>query len=158
MGVQESLMSVAGETVARKVPVLDISVGAAETAREGWNAQNALARAVNRNRSKQERIAATRAATIYGRRAILKAASTVAAQIPGYGTAAALALDGVNVLLDVTEGNPKELEKASRNGVRKRRSTEEFMRAMREVASKEAFSGDTEGNQLRNGRSNSPAY
>jgi hypothetical protein len=157
MGAQESITNVAGETVGGKVPVLGISVGAAETAREASNAKNALMRAANRNRSKQERIAATRAATIYGRRAILKASSTVAGQIPGYGTAAALILDGANALLAVTEGNPKELEKASRNGVRKRRSTEEFMRAMREQAAKELFSGNTEANGLRNGKSNSPA-
>jgi hypothetical protein len=85
----------------------------------------------NRNRSKQGRIAAT----IYSRRAILKAASTVAGQIPVYGTASALALDGVNTVLDLADGNPKELEKeASRSGVKKRRSTEAFMRAMREQA------------------------
>jgi hypothetical protein len=153
MGAQESL-SVAGETVARKVPVLGISVGAAESAREGWNAKNALARAANRNRSKQERIAATRAATIYGRRAILKAASTVAAQIPGYGTVAALALDGANALLNVAGGSPKRLEKEATRS--QKRSTEAFMRAMREQAAKERFSGNTEANELRNGKSNSP--
>jgi hypothetical protein len=135
MGGHESVINTAGEGVGRKVPVLGISIGAAETAKEGWDAKNAFARAANGNRSKQQRIAATRAATIYSRRAILKAASTVAGQIPVYGTAAALALDGVNAVLNVTDGNPKELEKeASRSDVRKRRSTEAFMRAMREQA------------------------
>ena len=135
MGAEESLINAAGETVGRKVPVLGICIGAAETAKEGWNAKNAFARAANGNRSKRERIAATRAATIHGRRAIFKAASTVTAQIPVYGTAAALALDGVNALLNVAGGNPKELEKeASGNGVRKKGSTEAFMRAIREQA------------------------
>jgi hypothetical protein len=135
MGGNESLINAAGEGVGRKVPVLGISIGAAKTAKEGWDAKNAFARAVNGNRSKQQRIAATRDATIYSRRAILKAASTVAGQIPVYGTAAALALDGVNAVLNVADGNPKELEKeASRSDVRKRRSTEAFMRAMREQA------------------------
>jgi hypothetical protein len=132
---EESLINAAGESVGRKVPVLGISIGAARTAKEGWAAKNAFARAANWNRSKQERIAAIRAATIYSRRTILKAASTVASQIPVYGTAAALALDGVNALLNVADGNPKELEKeAPRSGVRKKRSTEGFMRAMREQA------------------------
>ena len=135
MGGDESLTNSAGEGVGRKVPVLGISIGAAETAKEAWDAKNAFARAANGNRSKPERIAATRAAAIYSRRAILKAASTVAGQIPVYGTAAALALDGVNAVLNVADGNPKELEKeASPSGVRKRRSTESFMRSMREQA------------------------
>jgi hypothetical protein len=129
MGGDEALTNAAGEGVGRKVPVLGISIGAAETAKEGWNAKNAFARAANGNRSKQERIAATRAAIIYGRRAILKAASTVAGQIPVYGTAAALALDGISAVLNVANGNPKELEKeASRSGVKKRRSTRQKMR------------------------------
>jgi hypothetical protein len=129
MGGDEALTNAAGEGVGRKVPVLGISIGAAETAKEGWNAKNAFARAANGNRSKQERIAATRAAIIYGRRAILKAASTVAGQIPVYGTAAALALDGISAVLNVANGNPKELEKeASRSGIRKRRSTRQKMR------------------------------
>jgi hypothetical protein len=129
MGGDEALTNAAGEGVGGKIPVLGISVGAAEAAKEGWNAKNAFARAANGNRSKPERIAATRAATIYSRRAILKAASTVAGQIPVYGTAAALALDGVNAVLNVADGNPKELEKeASRSGVKKRRSTRQKMR------------------------------
>jgi hypothetical protein len=125
MGGDEALTNAAGEGVGGKIPVLGISVGAAEAAKEGWNAKNAFARAANGNRSKPERIAATRAATIYSRRAILK----VAGQIPVYGTAAALALDGVNAVLNVADGNPKELEKeASRSGVKKRRSTRQKMR------------------------------
>jgi hypothetical protein len=135
MNGEESLINAAGENVNRKVPILGISIGATEMAKEGWDAKNAFARATNGKRSKQERIAATRAATIYSRRAILKTASTVAGQIPAYGTVAALALDGVNALLNVADGNPKELEKgASRNAVRKKRSTEQFMRAMRKQA------------------------
>jgi hypothetical protein len=100
MGAEEPVINAGNEIVGRKVPVLGISIGAAEAAKEGWNAKKALAHAGNRNRSKQERIAATRATIIYGRRAILKTASTVAAQIPGYGTVAALALDGVNALFE----------------------------------------------------------
>jgi hypothetical protein len=151
MGGEESLINAAGESVGRKVPVLGISIGAAGTAKEAWDAKNAFARAANWNRSKQERTAAIRAATIYSRRTILKAASTVASQIPVYGTAAALTLDGVNAVLNVADGNPKELEKeASRSGVRKKRSTEGFMRAMRERAANESLSGNAEANQLRN--------
>ena len=100
MSGEASLINAAGDSVGRKVPVLGISIGAAETAKEEWDAKNAFGRAAHRNGSKQERIAANRAATIYSRRAILKAASTVAGQIPGYGTAAALALDGVNAVLN----------------------------------------------------------
>jgi hypothetical protein len=158
MGTKGSLINAAGEAFGRKVPVLGISVGAAETVKEGWSAKNACARAAAKNRSRQERIAATRAAAIYGRRAMLKSASTVAAQIPVYGTATALALDGVNAVLDLVDGNPKELEKeASRSGVRKKRSTEAFMRAMREQAAKEAFFGNSETHQLGNGNSNGTA-
>jgi hypothetical protein len=63
-------------------------------------------------------------------------------------------LDGVNELLNVADGNPNELEKeASRSDVRKKRSTEAFMRAMREQAAKEGVSGKAQANQLRNGRS-----
>jgi hypothetical protein len=135
MGAEESLINAVGESVGRKVPVLGISSGAAETAKEAWDAKNAFARAGSRNRSKQERIAATRAATIYSRRAVLKAASTVARQVPVYGTAAALALDGVNALLNVADGAPRERkEGASRSGMKKKRSTEGFMRTMREQA------------------------
>jgi hypothetical protein len=153
MSGDESLISAAGESVGRKVPILGISIGAAETAKEGWDAKNAFARAANGKRSKQERIAATRAATIYSRRAILKAASTVAGQIPVYGTAAALAVDGVNALLNVADGNPKELEKeASRSGVRKRRSTEAFMRAMREQAENADREAENVERGLRNGK------
>jgi hypothetical protein len=91
----------------------------------------------------------------YGRGAILKVASTVAAQIPGYGTVAALALDGANALLNVAGGSPKRLEKEATRS--QKRSTQAFMRAMREQAAKERFSGNTEANELRNGKSNSPA-
>src|SRR5260221_729526 len=84
MSGEASLINAAGDSVGRKVPVLGISIEAAETAEEEWDAKNAFGRAAHRNRSKQERIAANRAATIYSRRAILKAASTVAGQIPGY--------------------------------------------------------------------------
>src|SRR5258706_758347 len=135
MSGEASLINAAGDSVGRKVPVLGISIGAAETAKEEWDAKNAFGRAAHRNRSKQERIAANRAATIYSRRAILKAASTVAGQIPGYGTAAVLALDGVNALVNVRDGKAKEPEKeAPRSGLRKKRSTEGFMPAMREQA------------------------
>src|SRR5258708_33985019 len=128
MSGEASLINAAGDSVGRKVPGLGISIGAAETAKEEWDAKNAFARAANRNRSKQERIAANRAATIYSRRAMLKAASTVAGQIPGYGTAAALALDGVNALLNVAAGNPKGPEKeAPRSVGSEKRSAEGVM-------------------------------
>src|SRR5258708_28183612 len=99
---ETSLINAAGDSVGRKVPVSGISIGAAETAKEGWNAKNAFARAANRNRNrrKEERIATNRAETIYSRRAKLKAARTDAGQIPVYGTAAELALDGLNALLN----------------------------------------------------------
>src|SRR5258708_40146446 len=132
MSGEASLINAAGDSVGRKVPVLGISIEAAETAEEEWDAKNAFGRAAHRNRSKQERIAANRAATMYSRRAILKAASTVAGQIPGYGTAAALALAGVSALLNVGAGNPKEPEReAPRSGVRKKKKNRRVIRAMR---------------------------
>jgi hypothetical protein len=157
MGAEEPLASAAGKTIGHKVPILGISIGAAETAKQGWDAKNAFVRAANQNRTKQQRIAAIRAATIYGRRAILRAAGTVAAQIPGCGTLAALALDGANVLFSLADGDPKELEEASRNPATKRRSTEAFMRAMREQAAKQTFAGNSETQRLGNGNSKGAA-
>jgi hypothetical protein len=124
-----------GDVASCKVPVLGIAIGVAQTAKDGWNAKNARERARDTKRSQQERIAATRAANICGRRAILKAANTIVAQVPVSGTIAALALDGANALLNAADGNPKPVEKeALRNGAAKKKSTEAFMRSMREQA------------------------
>jgi hypothetical protein len=135
MGAEESLISATGKVASRKLPVLGIAIGVAQTAKGGWNAKNARERARDTKQSEQKRIAATRAANIFARRAIFKAASTVVAQVPVCGTIAALALDGANTFLNAVDGNPKQLEKeASRNGPAKKKTTEAFMRSMREQA------------------------
>jgi hypothetical protein len=131
MGAEESWISATGEVANHKVPVLGIAIGVAQTAKDGWNAKNAQ----DTKHNEQERIAATRPANIYGRRAIFQAASTVVPQLPVCGTIAGLALDGANALLNAVDGKPKQLEKeASRNGAAKKKSTEAFMRLMREQA------------------------
>jgi hypothetical protein len=149
MGAEEWVISGTGNAMSRKVPVFGIALGAAETAREGWKAKNAFRRALDTKRSEQERTAASRAATIYGRRAIFKAGSTVIAQIPVYGTVAALALDGFDGVLSAVEGDPKKAEQASRNAVSKKKSTEAFMQAMRERAAKQNWSGNAQAPSLK---------
>jgi hypothetical protein len=125
----------AGET---KIPVLGIAAGLTESVREAQQAERALERANDPERSEQERSAANRAAAIHGRRALFKAVSSVLAQGPAEGTAASLTLDGANMILDQIEGDPTKLEKnAARNPTPKRTSTESFMQGIREQAASE---------------------
>jgi hypothetical protein len=131
----------AGET---KIPVLGIAAGLTESVKEAQEAEKALERARDPERSEQERSAANRAAAIHGRRALFKAVSSVLAQGPADGTTASLTLDGANMILDQIEGDPTRLEKnASRSATPKRTSTESFMQGIREQAATE--------NQQQNG-------
>jgi len=125
----------AGET---KIPVLGIAAGLTESVREAQQAERALERANDPERSEQERSAASRAAAIHGRRALFKAVSTVLAQGPTEGTAASLTLDGANMILDQIEGDPTKLERtATKAPTPKRTSTESFMQGIREQAATE---------------------
>ena len=125
----------AGET---KIPVLGIAAGLTESVKEAQEAEKALERARDPERSEQERSAANRAAAIHGRRALFKAVSSVLAQGPAEGTTASLTLDGANMILDQIEGDPTRLEKnASRSAAPKRTSTESFMQGIREQAATE---------------------
>jgi hypothetical protein len=125
----------AGET---KIPVLGIAAGLTESVREAQQAERALERANDPERTEQERSAASRAAAIHGRRALFKAVSTVLAQGPAEGTAASLTLDGANMILDQIEGDPTKLEKtATKAPTPKRTSTESFMQGIREQAATE---------------------
>jgi hypothetical protein len=121
--------------VGDKIPVLGIASGLTESVKEAQQAERALERAMDPNRTEEERSAANRAAAIHGRRALFKAVSTVLAQVPSQGTAASLTLDGANMILDQIEGDPTKLEKSpSRNAGAKRTSTESFMQGIREQA------------------------
>ncbi|HYZ73341.1 MAG TPA: hypothetical protein VE641_09705 [Chthoniobacterales bacterium] len=125
----------AGET---KIPVLGMAAGLTESVREAQQAERALERANDPERTEQERSAASRAAAIHGRRALFKAVSTVLAQGPAEGTATSLTLDGANMILDQIEGDPTKLEKtATKAPTPKRTSTESFMQGIREQATKE---------------------
>ena len=125
----------AGET---KIPVLGIAAGLTESVKEAQEAEKALERARDPERSEQERSAANRAAAIHGRRALFKAVSSVLAQGPADGTTASLTLNGANMILDQIEGDPTRLEKtASRTTAPKRASTESFMQGIREQAATE---------------------
>jgi hypothetical protein len=124
-----------GET---KIPVLDIAAGLTESVREAQQAEKALERSKDPERTEAERSAAGRAAAIHGRRALFKAVSTVLTQLPAEGTAASLTLDGANMILDQIEGDPTKLEKtASRSVTPKQGSTEAFMQGIREQAATE---------------------
>ena len=121
-----------------KIPVLGIAAGLTESVREAQQAERALERANDPERTEQERSAASRAAAIHGRRALFKAVSTVLAQGPAEGTAASLTLDGANMILDQIEGDPTKLEKtAIKAPTSKRSSTESFMQGIREQAATE---------------------
>jgi hypothetical protein len=125
----------AGET---KIPVLGIAAGLTESVKEAQQAEKALERSRDPERSEAERSAAGRAAAIHGRRALFKAVSTVLTQLPAEGTAASLTLDGANMILDQIEGDPTKLEKsAARNITPKQTSTESFMQSVREQAATE---------------------
>jgi hypothetical protein len=141
MKAESSLIGGTTQIAARKVPVFGIAVGTAQTLKEGWNAKNAVTRALDTRCSKQERLEASRRAAVYGRRAIFKAGSTVLAQVPGYGIIAALTLDSTDAALRMVEGEQEKVEqKATPDPARKRKSTEAFMRRMREQAAKEDLS------------------
>ena len=132
------------KAVETKIPVLGMAAGLTESVKEAQEAERALQRARDPERTEQERSAASRAAAIHGRRALFKAVSTVLSQVPADGTAASLTLDGANMILDQIEGDPTKLEKnASRNPAPKRTSTESFMQGIREQAATE--------NQQQNG-------
>ena len=121
-----------------KIPVLGIAAGLTESVKEAQQAEKALERANDPERTEQERSAAGRAAAIHGRRALFKAVSTVLAQGPAEGTAASLTLDGANMILDQIEGDPTKLEKTTTKApTQKRISTESFMRGIREQAATE---------------------
>jgi hypothetical protein len=126
----------AGET---GIPVLGIAAGLTESVKEAQEAEKALERARDPERSEQERSAANRAAAIHGRRALFKAVSSVLAQGPADGTTASLTLDGANMILDQIEGDPTKLVKnASKSPAPKRTSTESFMQGIREQAATES--------------------
>jgi hypothetical protein len=135
---QEKVIESPTKTGETKIPVLGIAAGLSESVREAQQAERALERANDPERSEQERSAANRAAAIHGRRALFKAVSSVLAQGPAEGTAASLTLDGANMILDQIEGDPTKLEKnAARNPTPKHTSTESFMRGIREQAASE---------------------
>jgi hypothetical protein len=124
MGAAESLIDATAKATGRKLPVLGIAIGATQTATNAWQAKNFFKRALDTRQSEQQRIAAGRAATIYGRRAIFRAGSTVISQIPVYGTLASLALDGADGILKMVEGDPNKIQKqADRNSDSKKKST-----------------------------------
>lgn len=136
-----------GET---KIPVLGIAAGLTESVKEAQQAEKALERANDPERTEQERSAASRAAAIHGRRALFKAVSTVLAQVPAEGTAASLTLDGANMILDQIEGDPTRIEKnVSRNPAPKRTSTESFMQGIREQAATENHQQNGERPSIR---------
>jgi hypothetical protein len=121
-----------------KIPVLGIAAGLTESVKEAQQAEKALERSRDPERTEAERSAAGRAAAIHGRRALFKAVSTVLTQLPAEGTAASLTLDGANMILDQIEGDPGKLEKnASRSVTPKPTSTESFMQGIREQAATE---------------------
>jgi hypothetical protein len=142
--VAESSARTATQSGENKIPVLGMAAGLTESVKEAQEAEKALARAKDPERTEQERSAASRVAAIHGRRALFKAVSSVLAQGPAEGTAASLTLDGASMILDQIEGDPTKLERnASRNTGTKRTSTESFMQGIREQAATE--------NQQQNG-------
>jgi hypothetical protein len=132
------------------IPVLGIAAGLTESVKEAQQAERALERSRDPDRSEAERTAASRAAAIHGRRALFKAVSTVLAQGPVEGTAASLTLDGANMILDQIEGDPGKLEKkASRTITPKQGSTESFMQSIREQAATETHQQNGERPAIR---------
>jgi len=126
------------KTGENEIPVLGIAAGLTESVKEAQQAEKALERSRDPERTEAERSAAGRAAAIHGRRALFKAVSTVLTQLPAEGTAASLTLDGASMILDQIEGDPTKLEKnASRSVPPKQTSTESFMQGIREQAATE---------------------
>jgi hypothetical protein len=133
-----------------KIPVLGIAAGLTESVKEAQEAEKALERARDPERSEQERSAASRAASIHGRRALFKAVSSVLAQGPADGTTASLTLDGANMILDQIEGDPTRLEKSvSKSSGPKRTNTESFMQGIREQAANENHQQNGERSAIR---------
>jgi hypothetical protein len=53
-------------------------------------------------------------------------------------------------VLNIVQGDRKKIEKeASRNPIKRKKSTEAFMRAMREQAAKENLSGNAEAQSIK---------
>jgi Zn-dependent metalloprotease len=153
MGAEEPLTDATGKATGGKLPVLGIAIGATQTATNAWQAKNFFNRALDTKQSQQQRIAAGRAATIYGRRAIFKAGSTVISQVPVYGTVASLALDGADAVLKMVEGDPNKIQRETdRNSVSKKKSTAAFMREMREKAAKENLRGNQQADSIKPSR------
>jgi hypothetical protein len=148
MGTDESLIGANGKSVKKKLPVFGTTAGVVETVKEVAETEKALARAKDSERSEEERSAATHAASIHGRRARLKAFSTILSQIPGEGAALSTLVEGANTILDKLDGDPEKLEKqAQRSSANKKQTTESFMRGIREQAATEV--GNTQANGLR---------
>jgi hypothetical protein len=82
MGIEQSIIETTGKSVARPTALGNVT-GVVETVKEVAQAEKARARAKDNERSEEERLAATQAASIYGRRATLKAFSTILSAIPG---------------------------------------------------------------------------
>jgi hypothetical protein len=134
----DNVVKPSAKTAETQIPVLGIAAGLTESVKEAQQAEKALERANDPERSQQERTAASRAAAIHGRRALFKAVSSALAQGPAEGTAASLTLDGANMILDQIEGDPTKLEKtATKAPTPKRTSTESFMQGIREQAATE---------------------
>src|SRR6201984_3799908 len=121
----EKAIESATKTGETKIPVLGIAAGLTESVREAQQAERALERANDPERTEQERLAANRAAAIHGRRALLKAVTSVLAQVPAEGTAASLTLDGANMILDQIEGDPTKLEKTATKAQTPQRTSHE---------------------------------
>jgi hypothetical protein len=135
---QEKAIESSAKAGATKIPVMGIAAGLTESVKEAQQAEKALQRSQDPERTEAERTAAGRAAAIHGRRALFKAVSTVLAQGPAEGTAASLTLDGANMILDQIEGDPTKLEKSASRGITpKQTSTESFMQGIREQAATE---------------------
>jgi hypothetical protein len=147
--VEKAIESSAKAAVTR-IPVLGVAAGLTESVKEAQQAEKALERSRDPDRTEAERTAASRVAAIHERRALFKAVSTVLAQGPAEGTAASLTLDGANMILDQIEGDPTKLEKhASRSMSAKQTSTESFMQGIREQAATETQNQNGERPAIR---------
>jgi hypothetical protein len=150
MGTEKSLSRATGKSVETKQPGLGNATGVVETVKEAAQAEKARARAKDNERSEEERLAATHAASIYGRRAMLKAFSTILSAIPGQGAALSTVVDGANNILDKLDGDPEKLEKKGlRKPAPKKQATESFMRGIREQVAAEQLPENTQADGVR---------
>jgi hypothetical protein len=150
MGTEQSLSRTTSRSVERKAAAPDNVTGVVETVKQAAQAEKARARAKDDERSEEERLAATQAASIYGRRAMLKAFSTILSAIPGQGAALSSVVDGANNILDKLDGDPEKLEKeALRKPAPKKQATESFMRGIREQAAAEQLPENTQANGVQ---------